>query len=59
MAKRRKCGLSCETCANCSYTGEGDYVCMLDIPVWVVEDWVPTSEYFFCGGEEWEVSDYA
>lgn len=51
----------CENCGNCTYTGEGDYVCMADhrCPIWVKEDWQPTSEYFFCGGEKWEESESA
>ena len=53
MPKNNKPAKTCVNCEFCEYVGEGDFVCMLDIPVWIQEDWIPTSEYFFCEGKEW------
>ncbi|MBR3383696.1 MAG: hypothetical protein IKG69_00550 [Atopobiaceae bacterium] len=31
---------TCETCDECVYVGEGDFVCIRDdVPVFVIEDW--------------------
>lgn len=53
---RRKEVKVCENCDHCTYLGEGDFACMEDASdaVMVKEEWVPTSDYFHCGGEKWE-----
>lgn len=44
----------CNTCANCQCIGEGDHVCIADEPVLVLEDYMPTDDFYFCNGENYE-----
>ena len=49
----------CDTCANCLYICEGDYVCEVEMeqdtttlePI--KEEHTPTEHYFWCGGKHW------
>jgi hypothetical protein len=45
----------CENCADCSYIGEGDFVCINDESkvVLVISSFVPTGDYMKCGGKGW------
>lgn len=58
--KRRKRQRCCETCANLIPIDEGDHICsevMADSgepAIMPVSDYMPTDEYFKCGGEKWE-----
>lgn len=44
--------VTCENCDECIYAGTGDFVCMLDIPVYVKENWKSTENYLRCRGME-------
>jgi hypothetical protein len=47
-----------ETCENCIYIGEGDFMCDADdTPRIVLADFEPTEDFFWCNGSEWEDSD--
>ena len=40
---------NCETCEDCLYIGEGDFICdRYYPPVIVKEDWTPTNYYCNC-----------
>lgn len=38
----------CFECEECLYIGEGDFACMKDIPVIVMEEYFPTEEFNYC-----------
>ena len=44
----------CDQCSNCTYIGEGDFVCILEEPVLVMEDFCPNENYMYCGGADYE-----
>lgn len=44
----------CNTCANCVYIGEGDYICDVDEPILVMEDHIPNENFICCGLADWE-----
>ena len=44
----------CNTCANCIYIGEGDYICNVDEPILVMEDHMPNENFICCGLADWE-----
>ena len=44
----------CNTCANCIYIGEGDYICNVDEPILVMEDHMPNENFIYCGLADWE-----
>ena len=44
----------CDQCVNCQYIGEGDFICTLEEPVLVMEDFCPTDEFMYCGEEGFE-----
>lgn len=52
--KKPKKVKTCDQCCNCQYIGEGDFVCMLNEPVIVMEDFCPNAEYMYCGGADYE-----
>lgn len=41
---------NCYMCENCTYVGEGGYMCENSLDI-VVEDWAPTDEFFSCEGK--------
>lgn len=47
----------CYKCGNCQYVGEGGYVCDVHMRI-VIDDWMPTEEFYCCGGEDYEEGDY-
>ena len=55
MSKKYKCDGSCFECDKANYICEGDFLCDAydDSPI-VISDWVPTSDYFKCGGKYYE-----
>lgn len=44
----------CATCSNCQYIGEGDFICTIDEPVIVMEDFCPNENHIYCGLADWE-----
>ena len=52
--KRKKITRVCNNCENCTYIGEGDSICILEEPVLILEDWTPTSDFYYCGGSGYE-----
>ena len=46
----------CDTCANCMYIGEGDYVCDVNYVI-VKEEHVPNEDYNYCNECDWESED--
>lgn len=52
--KEDRVGPCCHTCANCTCIGEGDHICIAEEPILVMEDYIPTDEYFSCGGADYE-----
>ena len=39
----------CKRCSECVYVGEGDFVCMLNMPpIIVIENFVPTNDFGDC-----------
>lgn len=45
----------CNTCANCIYIGEGDYICIADNePIIVMEDHTPNENFCACNECDWE-----
>ena len=55
--KNTKCPKICNTCVNCVYIGEGDFICDIAEPVLVMEDFTPTDEFMLCQGSEYESED--
>ena len=45
--------LNCHNCENCTYIGEGDYMCGMSNEI-VISDWQPTEDYYTCEGREFE-----
>lgn len=43
----------CDTCDNCIYIGEGDYICDVNY-VLVKEDHIPNEDYNYCNETDWE-----
>ena len=59
IRKKKKARGTCETCSNAVYCGDGCHICLesKEGPKWVIEDWGPTGDYYWCGGrkyEDWE-----
>lgn len=48
--RKNKCK-SCDMCVNCLPIGEGDHICEEEIGKFVLEDYAPTDDYFWCGGK--------
>ena len=44
----------CATCSNCQYIGEGDFICTVDEPIIVMEDFCPNENHICCGLADWE-----
>lgn len=44
----------CQNCEHCIYLCEGDFICDMDEPVLVMEDFEPTDDYMSCGGIDFE-----
>ena len=45
----------CENCENLITIGEGDHICIEGTyPRMVLSYYVPTDEYYWCGGRKWE-----
>lgn len=45
----------CSTCINLEYIGEGDHICSeFTRPVFILEDWCPTDDYFKCKGRNYQ-----
>ena len=38
----------CDTCPDCTYIGEGDFICDKGVPFIVKEDWIPSDFYNAC-----------
>ena len=47
----------CQDCEHCMYICEGDFICDMDEPVLVMEDFEPTEDYMYCGGVDYEEID--
>lgn len=43
----------CDTCDNCMYIGEGDYICD-EYYVLVKEDHCPNDDYNYCNERDWK-----
>lgn len=43
----------CYSCDNCVYIGEGDHMCDVNNML-VLDDFMPTDNYFWCDGDEFE-----
>lgn len=53
--EKKSCEGSCFDCKNANYICEGDFLCdLLEQPLLVIENWVPTKNYFSCYGEHYE-----
>ena len=39
---------TCEQCENCVYIGEGDFICTLESPIIIMEDFCPNENYMYC-----------
>ena len=44
---------NCETCEECIYIGDGDYVCGVDYTKMVMSDCIPTVDFGYCNGEHY------
>ena len=44
----------CQNCEHCIYLCEGDFICDMDEPTLIMEDWQPTEDYYNCGGVDFE-----
>ena len=48
---------TCENCEHCMYYESGDMYCDLEVEKqeikWVYEDFIPTDDYWHCGGRKW------
>lgn len=44
----------CQNCEHCIYLCEGDFICDMDEPTLIMEDWQPTEDYYNCGGIDFE-----
>ena len=44
----------CINCDHCVYIGEGDYICNVDEPILVMEEFCPNDDYWCCGGADFE-----
>jgi hypothetical protein len=49
MSKNNKI---CNACEHCQYHSEGDSFCDINYE-FVLEDWLPTYEFLWCGGKNW------
>ena len=47
----------CQDCEHCIYICDGDFICDMDEPVLVMEDYTPTEDYLYCGGVDYEPID--
>ena len=45
--------INCHNCNNCTYIGEGDYICDMTTEV-VISEWQPTEDYYSCEGKDFE-----
>lgn len=43
----------CSNCANCTYIGEGDYLCDSNMVI-VMEEHFPNDNYNYCNEVDWE-----
>ncbi len=54
--KNKKC--CCEDCTNFVPIGEGDHICIAGKePVLILEDYIPTDNYLYCNGSDYESWD--
>jgi hypothetical protein len=44
----------CQNCEHCIYLCEGDFICDMDEPTLIIEEWQPTKDYYNCGGVDFE-----
>ena len=44
----------CLTCSHCIYIGEGDYICDVDEPIIIMEEYIPNDNYWYCAGCDYE-----
>lgn len=44
----------CNTCANCTYIGDGAFICIADEPILVMEDYIPNENFCACNECDWE-----
>lgn len=49
--RHRECRRNCYFCDNCTYIGDGGYMCDVDNSI-VIDDWEPTEDFFSCFGKE-------
>lgn len=54
MKNKKKIAKICSTCANCICIGEGDFICDVDEPILVMEDYIPTEDFCCCNECDWE-----
>ena len=45
---------NCQYCENCTYIGEGDYICAMTNEVIMYDFNSPTEHYFSCDGKDFE-----
>lgn len=55
--KKKKTPKICNTCVNCVYIGEGDFICDVNEPILVLEDFTPTEDFMSCNGVDYESED--
>lgn len=47
----------CQNCEHCIYLCEGDFICDMDEPILVIEDFEPTEDYCCCNEVDFEPID--
>lgn len=54
--KKKKGKGTCDTCSNAVYCGDGCSICLesKEGPKWVMDDFLPDEDYFWCGGKKYE-----
>ena len=45
--------INCYNCNNCTYIGEGDYICDMTND-FVISEFEPTEEFYQCEGKDFE-----
>lgn len=53
----QRCSKCCENCINFTPIGEGDHICIANEPVLILDDYMPTENYFYCKGKQHQTWD--
>lgn len=56
VRKKKKQKGTCNTCDNAIYCGDGCHICLesQEGPKYVMEEWGPAEDYYWCGGKKYE-----